>query len=152
MSSNLVESMIGALVLLVAGWFLVFAYERTDAGAGNGYELTARFDRIDGIGVGSDVRMAGIKVGTVVESQLDPVSFQAIVTLSLDSELQLPTDTAVAITAEGLLGGTYMNLLPGGMDETLADGDEISETQDAVDLLGLIGKFIYGGDDSGAKN
>lgn len=151
MSSNLVESLIGALVLIVAGWFLVFAYERTDAGAGNGYELTARFDRIDGIGVGSDIRMAGIKVGTVVDSKLDPVSFQAIVTLSLNREIQLPIDTAVAITAEGLLGGTYMNLLPGGMEETLADGDEISETQDAVDLLGLIGKFIYGGDDSAAK-
>jgi len=148
MSSNLVESLIGALVLLVAGWFLVFAYERTDAGAGNGYELTARFDRIDGIGVGSDVRMGGIKVGTVVDTRLDAVSFQAIVTVSLNEDLQLPTDTAVAITAEGLLGGTYMNLLPGGMEETLVNGDEFSETQDAVDLLGLIGKFIYGGDDN----
>ena len=149
MSSNLVESLIGALVLLVAGWFLVFAYERTDMGAGNGYTLTARFDRIDGIGIGSDVRMAGIKVGTVVSSQLDPYTYQAVVTLSLDDEVQLPTDTAIAITAEGLLGGTYMNLLPGGMEEMLADGDEISETQDAVDLLGLIGKFIYSDDSSG---
>lgn len=151
MSSNLVESLIGALVLLVAGWFLVFAYDRTGAGAGSGYELTARFDRIDGIGVGSDVRMAGIKVGTVANTKLDPVSFQAVVTLSLNNEVQLPTDTAVAITAEGLLGGTYMNLLPGGMDEYLQNGDEISETQDAVDLLGLIGKFIYGGDDSATQ-
>ncbi len=147
MSSNLVESLIGALVLLVAGWFLVFAYDRTDMGAGGGYTLSARFDRIDGIGLGSDVRMAGIKVGTVVDSTLDPVSYQAIVTFSVNRDLELPTDTAVAITAEGLLGGTYMNLLPGGMDETLAPGDEISETQDAVDLLGLIGKFIYGGND-----
>jgi len=71
--------------------------------------------------------------------------------VSLNKDLQLPTDTAVAITAEGLLGGTYMNLLPGGMDETLVDGDEFSETQDAVDLLGLIGKFIYGGSDSDEK-
>lgn len=149
MSSNLVESLIGAVVLLVAGWFLVFAYERTDMGAGNGYTLTARFDRIDGIGVGSDVRMAGIKVGTVTDSRLDAQTFQAVVTLSLDDEVELPSDTAIAITAEGLLGGTYMNLLPGGMDDVLQDGDEISETQDAVDLLGLIGKFIYGDDDSG---
>ncbi len=149
MSSNLVESLIGAVVLLVAGWFLVFAYERTDMGAGNGYTLTARFDRIDGIGVGSDVRMAGIKVGTVTDSRLDAQTFQAVVTLSLDEEVELPSDTAIAITAEGLLGGTYMNLLPGGMDDVLQDGDEISETQDAVDLLGLIGKFIYGDDESG---
>ena len=149
MSSNLVESLIGAVVLLVAGWFLVFAYERTDMGAGNGYTLTARFDRIDGIGIGSDVRMAGIKVGTVTGSRLDAQTFQAVVTLSLDDEIKLPSDTAIAITAEGLLGGTYMNLLPGGMDDVLVDGDEISETQDAVDLLGLIGKFIYSDDDSG---
>lgn len=149
MSSNLVESLIGAVVLLVAGWFLVFAYERTDMGAGNGYTLTARFDRIDGIGVGSDVRMAGIKVGTVTDSRLDAQTFQAVVTLSLDEEVELPSDTAIAITAEGLLGGTYMNLLPGGMEDVLQDGDEISETQDAVDLLGLIGKFIYGDDESG---
>lgn len=148
MSSNLVESLIGAVVLLVAGWFLVFAYERTDMGAGNGYTLTARFDRIDGIGIGSDVRMAGIKVGTVTGSRLDAQTFQAVVTLSLDDEIELPSDTAIAITAEGLLGGTYMNLLPGGMDDILVDGDEISETQDAVDLLGLIGKFIYSDDES----
>lgn len=151
MSSNLVESLIGALVLLVAGWFLVFAYERTDAGAGNGYTLTARFDRIDGIGIGSDVRMAGIKVGAVVGTRLDAASYQAIVTLSMSKDVKLPTDTAIAITAEGLLGGTYMNILPGGMDEMLADGDEIGETQDAVDLLGLIGKFIYGDSDEPAK-
>lgn len=147
MSSNLVESLIGALVLLVAGWFLVFAYERTDVGTGDGYRLTARFDRIDGIGIGSDVRMAGIKVGTVVATRLDAVSYQAIVTFSVDDALELPTDTAAAITSEGLLGGTYMNLLPGGMEEMLIDGDEIEETQDAVDLLGLIGKFIYSDDD-----
>lgn len=151
MSSNLVESLIGALVLVVAGWFLVFAYDRTDMGAGNGYTLTARFDRIDGIGVGSDVRLAGIKVGTVVDSTLDRQSFQAVVTLSLEDGVELPTDTAIAITAEGLLGGTYMNLLPGGMEEVLLDGDEISETQDAVDLLGLIGKFIYSDDDSSSN-
>ncbi len=153
MSSNLVESLIGALVLLVAGWFLVFAYDRTDMASSGGYNLTARFDRIDGLGVGSDVRLAGIKVGSVVDTRLDNVSFQAIVTLSIASGVQLPTDTAAAITAEGLLGGTYLNLLPGGMEETLADGEQISETQDSIDLLGLIGKFIYGGGgDEGSKD
>lgn len=152
MSSNLVESLIGAVVLLVAGWFLVFAYERTDMANAGGYTLTARFDRIDGLGIGSDVRMAGIKVGSIVDSKLDPLSFQAIVTFSMNSDVHLPVDTAAAITAEGLLGGTYMNLLPGGMEETLVSGDQISETQDAVDLLGLIGKFIYGGEeDKNAK-
>ena len=148
MSSNLVESLIGALVLLVAGWFLVFAYEHTDMASSDGYVLFARFDRIDGLGIGSDVRMAGIKVGSIVESKLDPKTFQAVVKFSVSSDVSLPVDTAAIVTAEGLLGGTYMNLSPGGMEETLLDGDEISETQDAVDLLGLIGKFIYGGGDA----
>lgn len=151
MSSNLVESLIGAIVLLVAGWFLVFAYEHTDMASSDGYTLLARFDRIDGLGVGSDVRMAGIKVGTIVENKLDPQTYQAIVKFSVNADVKLPIDTAAIITAEGLLGGTYMNLSPGGMEETLLDGDEVSETQDAVDLLGLIGKFIYGGGDDKAE-
>lgn len=143
MSSNLVESLIGAVVLLVAGWFLVFAYEHTDMASGDGYTLSARFDRIDGLGLGSDVRMAGIKVGSVVDTKLDPISFQAIITISIDRAIELPVDTAAAITSEGLLGGNYLNLLPGGMEEVLLDGDEISETQDSVDFLGLLSKFIY---------
>jgi len=147
MSSNLVESIIGAVVLLVAGWFLMFAYERTDVANVDGYTLQARFDRIDGLIVGSDVRVAGIKVGTVLENELDPTSYQAIVKFSVASRVELPADTAAAISSESLLGGAYLSLLPGGDEEYLADGDEIEETQDAVDLLGLIGKFTSGGDD-----
>jgi len=147
MSSNLVESIIGAVVLLVAGWFLVFAYERTDGTNIDGYVLQARFDRIDGLNVGSDVRVAGIKIGKVLSNDLDGASFQAIVKFSVMSGLELPADTAAAITSESLLGGVYLNLLPGGEEDVLADGDEIEETQDAVDLLGLIGKFTTGGDD-----
>jgi len=149
MSSNLVESIIGAVVLLVAGWFLVFAYERTDVANVDGYTLQARFDRIDGLIVGSDVRVAGIKVGTILENELDGASFQAIVKFSVASNIELPIDTAAAISSESLLGGVYLTLLPGGDDETLVDGDEIEETQDAVDLLGLIGKFTSGGDNEG---
>jgi len=145
MSSNIVESIIGAVVLLVAGWFLVFAYERTDAVSVSGYTLQARFDRIDGLNVGSDVRVAGIKVGTILENELDVASYQAIVKFSVASGVELPLDTAAAISSESLLGGAYLSLLPGGADEYLANGDEIEETQDAVDLLGLIGKFTSGG-------
>ncbi|NVJ99594.1 MAG: outer membrane lipid asymmetry maintenance protein MlaD [Alphaproteobacteria bacterium] len=144
MSSNLVESLIGALVLLIAGWFLAFAYERTDGAVADGYTLVARFDQIDGIGVGSDVRLAGIKVGSVVSSTLDKTSFQAIIRFSVENGVDLPIDTAAAVTQEGLLGGKYLSLLPGGMEETLADGDEIEETQDSVDLISLFGKFATG--------
>ncbi|TNE62038.1 MAG: outer membrane lipid asymmetry maintenance protein MlaD [Alphaproteobacteria bacterium] len=151
MSSNLVESLIGALVLAIAGWFLVFAYDRTDGGVSGGYVLQARFDQIDGIGVGSDVRLAGIKVGTVVSSELDNKTYQAIIRFSVKSDIELPVDTAAAVSQEGLLGGKYLTLIPGGMDDMLADGDEVSETQDALDLLGLIGKFATGGSDGAKK-
>ncbi len=144
MSSNLVESIVGAVVLVVAGWFLFFAYERTDVATVNGYTLSARFDRIDGLGVGSDVRVAGIKVGTVLESVLDNKTYQAIVKFSVATGVTLPLDTAAAISSESLLGGSYLTLLPGGDEEMLVDGDLIEETQDAIDLLGLIGKFTSG--------
>ena len=99
--------------------------------------------------MGADVRLSGIKVGSVVDSKIDPATYQAIVRFSVTDNVKLPLDTAAAITAEGLLGGTYLSLRPGGSLENLAPGDEISETQDAVDLIGLIGKFMYG--DSDAK-
>lgn len=146
MTNNLVESLIGAAVLLVAGWFLMFAYERTDSGDRGGYTLEAKFNRADGLSIGSDVRVSGIKVGSVVSQHLDTDTFQAVIKFSVREEVKLPEDTAAAVTAEGLLGGVYLSLLPGGMLEELQDGDEISETQDSIDLLGLIGKFAFNDD------
>jgi len=147
MSGNLVESIIGAVVLLVAAWFLNFAYERTESSAGSGYELVARFDRIDGLNIGSDVRMSGIKIGTVTSQTLDVETYEAVVMISIDNSVRLPSDTAASITSEGLLGGNYLSLEPGGMDDMLKDGGEISETQDAIDLVGILGRFMYGSDD-----
>ena len=147
MSGNLVESLVGALVLVVAAWFLNFAYERTEMNASLGYELTARFDRIDGLHLGSDVRISGIKVGSVIDQSIDPETYEAIVTISINNDIKLPTDTVAAITSEGLLGGSYLSLMPGGMDEMMVAGDVISDTQDAIDLVGLMGRFMYGSDD-----
>lgn len=144
MSGNLVESLIGAVVLIVAGWFLSFAYERTEKTNIGGYELIAKFDRVDGLNIGSDVRLSGIKVGTVTSQELDPETYEAIVHLTISDDVLLPTDTAAVITSEGLLGGNYLSMLPGGMEEMLEDGDELEETQDAIDLVGMINRFMYG--------
>ena len=152
MSGNLVESLIGALVIAVAAWFLVFAYERTDASMGGGYTLVAKFDRIDGLNVGSDVRMSGIKIGAILDQKLDPLTYQAVVTFSVSPNVELPADTAAAISSASLLGGNYLSLLPGGDEELLTDGDEIEETQDALDILGLVSKFAGGGDSDGDAN
>lgn len=147
MSGNLVEALIGAIVLLVAGWFLNFAYERTEMTNVSGYELIAKFDRVDGLNIGSDVRLSGIKIGTVTSQTLDPVTYEAIVRIAISDTIQLPTDTAAAITSEGLLVGSYLSVLPGGMEDMLEDGDEFEETQDAIDLIGMINRFMYGSKD-----
>ena len=142
---NAIEALIGLVVLAVGIWFMAFAYDRTDGGAGGGgYHVTARFPNVTGVSAGTDVRVSGLKVGTVTDSRLDPETFQALLTLSLDPKVKLPLDTSAAITSEGLLGGNYIALAPGGETETLREGDEISDTQGSVDLMGLIGGFING--------
>jgi phospholipid/cholesterol/gamma-HCH transport system substrate-binding protein len=140
---NIVEALVGLIVVLVAIGFVVFAYDRTQAGAvTGGYVLKARFPNVTGISPGTDVRVSGIKVGRVVKQALDPVSFQAIVELGLDPALKLPVDSSAAITSEGLLGGTFIALTPGGEADTLKPGDEIIETSGAADLMSLVGSFI----------
>lgn len=141
MSHNLVETLIGAVVLVGAGAFLTFAYTNTDAKRVHGYEITARFNRVDGLTNGSDVRLSGIKVGTVTKQELDHKTYQAVVHMSIDPSVKLPEDTFAKITSEGLLGSNYLSLDPGGSDEYLKPGDQIAQTQGSVDLLGLISKF-----------
>ena len=140
---NVIEALIGALVLAVALWFVQFAYLRTErGGAGSGYMLSARFPNSTGVTVGTDVRISGIKIGTVTAQRLDPASFQAVMQLSVASDLKLPVDTSAAITSEGLLGGNYIALIPGGDPAMLKPGAEITDTQGAQDLMGLVGSFI----------
>lgn len=149
MAGNTIESIIGAIVLLVAGGFLAFAYSSTDIGTVDGYVLNARFDSIDGLNVGDDVRMSGIKVGSIIAQKLDTETFEAVVTLSVRPSVRLPDDTSAKITSDGLLGGHYLSIEPGGDEEFLAPGDRIQYTQGSVDLMGLIGKAVVsvgGGD------
>jgi phospholipid/cholesterol/gamma-HCH transport system substrate-binding protein len=151
MSGNLVETLIGAVVLVVAGFFLYFAYEKADAGVVSGYPLIAKFDKADGVKIGSDVMLAGIKVGTVTEQSLDGVDYLAILKISLSTEVKLPDDSSIKVTSDGLMGGKYLSIDPGGSEDYLAPGDEIRFTQGAVDLTDLIGKAIYSGGGGAAK-
>lgn len=145
MNGNLVETLIGALVLLVAGFFLAFAYSSGGVGSSrvSGYELQARFNRADGLVVGGDVRLSGIKIGTVTKQALDPKTFDAIVTFTVDSRYQLPEDSAVKIASEGLLGGNFISVEPGGSNAALKPGSEIKYTQGSVNLMDLIGQAIF---------
>ena len=121
---------------------MVFALGRTGSSGSDSYLLTARFPNASGISVGSDVRVSGLKVGSVTAQKLDPTSYQAVTTISVDSKVKLPLDSSAAITSEGLLGGSFISLVPGGDTEQLAPGDEITDTQGSTDLMGLIGSVI----------
>ena len=148
MKGNLFEALIGALVLVVAAFFLVFAFSSTDVGAVDGYEVTATFDRVDGVNAGADVRMSGIKIGTVTKLELDLQTFLAKATLNIDRTVELPDDSSAEITTEGLLGGKYMAIVPGGAKDVIAPGGRIQFTQSSLSLEGLIGRFGFGLGDS----
>jgi len=150
MQNSLVETLIGAAVIAVAALFLSYAYSSTGAGSVSGYEVSAKFNRADGVNVGSDVRLSGIKVGTVSKLALDPMTFNALVTISLDRSVQLPDDSSVRITSEGLLGNQYLSIEPGGSPDKIKPGGEIEYTQGAVDLMGLLGKAVFGAGNSSA--
>lgn len=148
---NLIEALVGLLVVLIAGWFIYFAWQRTGGGLRESIRVTALFPAANGVSVGTDVRVAGLKVGSVAAQRLDPETYQAEVVLALDRDVAIPSDSSAAITAEGLLGGTYIALLPGGAETRLADGDMIFDTQGSIDMMGLIGSFINrSGSDAGA--
>ncbi len=150
MSRNVIETILGALVLVVAVGFGAWAYGRSNVGDPGGYELVAKFDRADGLDVGGDVRVSGIRVGRVISQDLDPQTYRANVRFSVREGVQLSEDSSAAIVSAGLLGGRYLSLVPGGAEEMLKPGGEIKLTQSAVNLEDLIGRFIYGQGSGGA--
>jgi phospholipid/cholesterol/gamma-HCH transport system substrate-binding protein len=141
---NVVETIVGALVLAVAGLFVFYAFAKSDARAPNGYEITAHFGRVDGLKRGADVTLSGVKVGTVTAIDLDRKSYQAIVHMVVASNVELPIDTNAKIVSESLLGGMVVVLEPGGDKQMIKGGGEIEKTQDAISLTELIAKMMYG--------
>lgn len=149
MSENRTEVLVGAAVLAVAIGFVVYAAqgEAMSAGAGS-YELRASFRSVEGVRVGTDVRLAGVKVGTVTALTLNPQTFFADAVISVQKDLQLPDDSTILISSEGLLGGSFVELSPGGSLDVIPPGGEILDTQGSVSLINLLMKFVGGsGDD-----
>jgi phospholipid/cholesterol/gamma-HCH transport system substrate-binding protein len=141
---NLAEVVMGAVVLAAAALFLGYAILHGGrAPVTAGITLTAAFDRVDGLAQGADVRIGGVKVGSVTGLAIDPQSFQAIATLRVRSDLRLPRDSSAEIQSEGLLGGRYVAIVPGGAEAVLADGGRITETQGSISLESLLGRFIF---------
>jgi phospholipid/cholesterol/gamma-HCH transport system substrate-binding protein len=140
---NFAEVLIGAVVLLVAAGFLAYAIAHSGRSAASGYQLYARFDHIDGLSDGSDVRVAGVKVGTVNSAEIDPKTYQAVVGMTVRDDLKLPKDSSAVITSESLLGGKYLALAPGGDEAMLQPGQNITITQGSINIEELLGKFIF---------
>ena len=143
MRGNVLETVMGAVVLVVAALFLFFAYNTSQLRAVKGYEVTAEFERIDGIREGGDVRISGIKIGSVVDQKLDPKSFLATLRMSIDPAVKLPDDTVAEIVSAGLLGDKYLSLVPGGSDNVIPPGGRIKYTQSSISLENLIGQMIF---------
>ena len=138
MKSSVLETAVGAIVLLIAAGFLVFAYSRSDIDTKrSGYELTATFGRIDGVSVGSDVRLAGMKIGVVSDQMLDQQTYEARLTLAIDPDVKIPDDSVAKVSIDGLLGGSHISIEPGGSEFFLEAGDSISFTQGSIDIIGL---------------
>ncbi len=145
MGRNIVETIVGAVVLIVAGMFVFYAFAKSGQSTAGGYELTARFGRVDGLKRGADVTLSGVKVGTVTAIDIDGKTYQAVVHMAVSSGVQLPDDTNAKIVSESLLGGMVVSLEPGADTKALSPGSTITNTQDAISLTELIAKFMYGG-------
>jgi phospholipid/cholesterol/gamma-HCH transport system substrate-binding protein len=143
MRGNVIETVMGAVVLVVAALFLVFAYQTSQLRTVSGYEVSGEFSRVDGIHDGSDVRISGIKVGSVVSATLNPTTFLATLRLSVAPDIKLPVDTVAEIVSAGLLSDKYVSLVPGGSDKNIPPGGKIKYTQSSVNLENLIGQMIF---------
>ncbi len=143
MKRNVIETVLGGVVLVIAGLFLVFAYLGSDVRPVKGYKLIAKFNAIDGLTVGSDVRIGGVKIGSVVDQRIDTKDYRAVVTLTILPSVKLPTDTVARITSNGLLGSKYVKLEPGGETAAIAAESEIKNTKDVISLEEMLGKIIF---------
>jgi len=155
MSHNTTEVLVGGAVLAAAIAFGVYAGQSTGlTSSSRGYELGASFRSLEGVTVGTDVRLAGVKIGTVTGVALNPETYRADTTISVQDSVQIPDDSSAVVSSEGLLGGNFVEIMPGGSLGYFVPGDEILDTQGSVSLVSLLLKFVSGGSgpDSGASS
>ena len=151
MQRNTLEMIMGSVVLLAAAGFVSFAYEAADIQGTNGYEIQAEFGATGGLSVGDDVRISGIKIGRITAQSLDPDTYSARIAMAINPDIMIPADSSARITAASLLGGNYLELMPGADEDMLAPGDVIYDTRDPVSLTDLLGKAVFAGADGGTN-
>jgi phospholipid/cholesterol/gamma-HCH transport system substrate-binding protein len=144
------ETLLGAAVVAVAvGFFAFAAAQAGQTATRGGYELSGRFQRVNGVNEGSDVRLSGVKVGVVRSVSLDPGTYDAVLVMTIDNGVRVPDDSTASIASDGLLGGAYVNIEPAGI-EPLAAGAEIPNTRGSIDLLTLFASFAQSGQQDSA--
>ena len=143
MKRSVIETVLGAVVLFVAAFFLIFSYRTANITDVSGYDLVADFSGIGGLKAGDDVQISGVKIGSVKDVNLNPDTYLARVTITVDSDIKLPDDTAALISSESLLGGRYLALEPGASETMLASGGRVPYTQSPQNLEQLLGQFIF---------
>lgn len=144
MKNNLFEVIVGTFVLGCAIYFFFFSFSKSNISTSETYQLSAKFDNIDGVSNGSDIKISGVKIGTVISEIIDPETYRAILKLSVNKEIKLPKDSSAKVLSSGLLGGKYIGIEIGAEDEMLQNGDQIQFTQSGVNFEELLGKFIFG--------
>ena len=142
------ETLMGLVVLTGATIFAMLVYQASNIKSANGYLIPAEFGTTGGLSVGDEVRLSGIKVGQIVGQSLDPVTYSARIDMRIEDAVKLPSDTSARITAASLLGGNFLELLPGADDGLMPEGTVIYDTRDPVSLSDLLGKIVFQGNDS----
>ncbi len=152
MRANFLEILTGFLVILLSVGLLIYAYYGTRGRDQQGYSLKIKFERVDGLSEGSDIKMGGIRIGRVASLKLDPEDYSAIATLDINPDVKIPADSSASIISENLLGGKYLSIAPGGDEEMLKPGDEIEHAQSSLILENLIGQLIFSDKDKKDKD
>lgn len=152
MNKKPMETIMGIVVLFVAAFFLYFAYKVSDLQVVKGYEVTAKFLKVGGLNVGSDVRINGIKVGTVVSQKLDNENYDAEIIMSLASDVKLPKDSTAVIVGDGLIGDKFIKIEPGKSSQFLKNGDVIANVKDFKTIEDMVGEIIFMVTDNGENN
>ena len=143
MNKRPVETIMGLVVLLIAGLFLYFAYSVSDLQAVKGYNLTARFLKVGGLNIGADVMINGIKIGTVIGQSLDNETYDAEIKMSIASDVKLPKDSVAMISSNGLMGNKFIKIEPGKSEEILTEGDVMEQTKDFKTIEDMVGEVIF---------
>ena len=144
MKSDIFEFIVGLGVIIIAGWFMLSVVSKSDKlrNVGETTNYIASFNDVSGISVGSDIKLAGVTIGKVLELKLDEINYTAEMILGINRKIKIPSDSEIIITSEGLLGGNYVSISPGGSDAFLKENEKFSFTQSSLSLNNLIQKFF----------